>query len=161
MDFSQLITLVEWTNALDELMAKAMLAIQNNDDQQIADLQEILFDFQRQSPPNFESLDAIAFKISLELNRVNRTNALINVRKLAQELKDLNKILAVATTNANLSADTIQLKSTKEILNKAKLSLTILKGLRDDLADNSTNLGKKVMAIFKAIQDFENAFPDA
>jgi hypothetical protein len=161
MDFSELITLTEWTNALDELIAKATLAIQNNDEQQITDLQDVLLDFQRQSPPNFESLDTIAFKISLELNRVNRTTALINIRKLAQELKDLNRILGVATANANQSADVIQLKSTKEILNKAKTSLTILKGLRDDLADNSTNLGQKVAAVFEAIQDFENAFPDA
>jgi hypothetical protein len=36
-----------------------------------------------------------------------------------------------------------------------------LKGLRNDLADNSTDLGKKVNAIFKAIQDFEDAFPNA
>ena len=161
MDFSQLITLAEWTNVLDELIDKAMLAIQNNEEQQISDLQEVLLDFQRQSPPNFESLDTIAFKVSLELNRVNRTTALINIRKFAQELKDLNRILGVATANANQSADTIQLKTTKEILGKAKTSLTILKGLRDDLADNSTDLGRKVLAVFEAIQDFENAFPDA
>ncbi len=160
MDFSQLITLAEWTNALDELIAKAMLAIQSNDEQQITDLQDVLLEFQRQSPPNFESLDTIAFKISLELNRVNRTTALINIRKLAQELRDLNRILGVATANANQSADIIQLKSTKEFLSKAKTSLTILKGLRDDLADNSTDLGRKVAAVFKAIQDFEDAFLD-
>lgn len=161
MDFSQLITLAEWTNVLDELIAKAMLAIQNNEEQQISDLQDVLLDFQRQSPPNFESLDTIAFKVSLELNRVNRTTALINIRKLAQELKDLNRILGVATANANQSADAIQLKSTKEFLNKAKTSLTILKSLRNELADDSTELGKKVAAVFEAIQDFERAFPDA
>jgi hypothetical protein len=36
-----------------------------------------------------------------------------------------------------------------------------LKGLRNDLANNSTDLGKKVAAVMKAIKDFEDAFPDA
>ena len=49
----------------------------------------------------------------------------------------------------------------KSVELSAKTSLNILKGLRNDLADNSTDLGKKVSAIFKAINDFEEAFPDA
>ncbi len=69
--------------------------------------------------------------------------------------------MGVATQNAAQSADAIQLKTTKEFLSKAKTSLNILKGLRNDLDDNSTDLGKKVSAIFKAINDFEEAFPDA
>lgn len=161
MDFSLLITLADWTTALEQLIASANNALQNNDDNQISDLQDELFQFQRQSPPNFESLDAIAFKTSLELNRANRNTALKNLANLSQELKNLNSILGVATENATQSADAIQLKNVKEFLSKAKTSLNILKGLRYDLADNSTDLGKKVAAIFKAINDFEDAFPNA
>jgi hypothetical protein len=161
MDFSQLMTLADWTSALEQLIASSNTALQNNDDTQISDLQDVLFQFQRQSPPNFESLDTIAFKTSLELNRANRNTALKNLANLSQELKNLNSILGVATENATQSADALQLKNVKDFLSKAKTSLTILKGLRNDLADNSTDLGKKITAVFKAIKDFEEAFPDA
>ena len=127
MDFSQLITLADWTTALEQLIASANDALQNNDDEKISDLQDELSQFQRQSPPNFESLDAIAFKTFLELNRANRNSALKNIANLSQELKNLNSILGVATQNATQSADAIQLKTTKEFLSKAKTSLNILK----------------------------------
>jgi hypothetical protein len=161
MDFSQLITLADWTTALEQLIASANNALQNNDDNQISNLQDDLFQFQRQSPPNFESLDAIAFKTSLELNRANRNTALKNLTNLSQELINLNSILSVATENATQSADALQLKNVKDFLSKAKTSLNVLKGLRNDLASSSTDLGKKVAAVMKAIKDFEDAFPDA
>ena len=161
MDFSQLMTLADWTTALEQLIASANNALQNNDDTQISDLQDVLFQFQRQSPPNFESLDAIAFKTSLELNRANRNTALKNLTNLSQELINLNSILSVATENAAQSADALQLKNVKDFLSKAKTSINILKDLRNDLANNSTDLGKKVAAVMKSIKDFEEAFPDA
>lgn len=161
MDFSQLMTLADWTTALEQLIDSANNALQNNDDNQISNLQDDLFQFQRQSPPNFESLDAIAFKTSLELNRANRNTALKNLANLSQELKNLNSILSVATENATQSADALQLKNVKDFLSKAKTSINILKGLRNDLANSSTDLGKKVAAVMKAIKDFEEAFPDA
>jgi hypothetical protein len=69
--------------------------------------------------------------------------------------------LSVATENATQSADALQLKNVKDFLSKAKTSINILKGLRNDLANSSTDLGKKVAAVMKAIKDFEDAFPDA
>lgn len=161
MDFSSLVTLEDWTNALNQLITASTTAIQNNQQGKIADLQDNLFNYQQISPVNFDSLDSIAAKLSLELNRANRQTALKNIADIAQELNNLKNILGVATEHANQSADVIQLKTTKEFLDKAKTSLTILKGLRNDLADNSTDLGKKVAAVFKAIQEFEEAFPNA
>ena len=161
MDFSQLVTLADWTNALNQLIAASTTAVQNGDTAKIADLQDDLFNYQQISPVNFDSLDSLAAKLSLKLNGTNRQAILRNIADIAEELKNLKNILGVATEHANQSADAIQLKSTKEFLSKAKTSLTILKGLRNDLADNSTDLGEKVAAIFKAINDFEEAFPDA
>lgn len=160
MDFSSLVTLEDWTNALDQLIVASTTAIHNNNQGKIADLQDDLFNYQQISPVNFDSLDSIAAKLSLELNRANRQIALKNIAEIADELKNLKNILGVATEHANQSADDIQLKSTKNFLNKAKTSLTILKGLRNDLTDNSTDLGRKVTAVFKAIQEFEEAFPE-
>ncbi|MDZ7898507.1 MAG: hypothetical protein U5N85_10855 [Arcicella sp.] len=72
----------------------------------------------------------------------------------------MKNLLGVATDHANQTADAIQLKSAKEFLSKAKTSITILKSLRADLSDTNTDLGRKVAAVFKAIQNFEEAFPD-
>ena len=160
MDFSSLVTLEDWTNALDQLIAASTTAVQNGDTAKIADLQDDLFNYQQISPVNFDSLDSIAAKLSLELNRANRQIALKNIAEIANQLKNLKNILGVATEHANQSANAIQLKTTKDFLNKAKTSLTILKGLRNDLTDNSTDLGRKVTAVFKAIQEFEEAFPE-
>lgn len=161
MDFSQLVTLANWTNALDQLIAASTTAVQNNDTAKIADLQDDLFNFQQISPVNFDSLDSIAAKLSLELNRANRQIALRNIAAIAEELRNLKSILGVATEHANQSADAIQLKTTKDFLSKAKTSITILKNLRNDLSNENSDLGKKVAAVVKAIQEFEAAFPDA
>lgn len=161
MDFTNFATVNDWTTALEQLIASSVVAIQNDNRIQINELQTDLLDFQDQSPTKFDSLDAIAFRVSLELNRASRTAALRNLENLRQELRNLNSMLEVATEHANQSADAIQLKSTKDFLNKAKTSLIILKGLRNELDDNTTDLGRKVAAVFKAIQDFEAAFPEA
>jgi hypothetical protein len=161
MDFSQLITLEDWTKALDQLIAASTTAVQNGDTAKIADLQDDLFNYQQVSPVNFDSLDSIAAKLSLKLNSINREATLRNIALIAQELNNLKNILGVATEHANLSADAIQLKTTKDFLTKAKTSLNILKGLRAELDNDNTDLGKKVAAVFKAINDFEAAFPDA
>jgi hypothetical protein len=159
MDFTNFATVNDWTTALEQLIADSVVAIQNDNHLQINQLQTDLLDFQDQSPTKFDSLDAIAFKISLELNRASRTAALRNLENLRQELRNLNSMLEVATNHAIEAADSIHLKNTKDFLGKAKTSLTILKGLRDDLADNTTNLGRKIQAVVQAINDFEAAFP--
>jgi hypothetical protein len=161
MDFSQLTTLEDWTKALDQLIAASTTAVQNGDTAKIADLQDDLFNYQQISPVNFDSLDNIAAKLSLKLNGINRQATLRNIAEIAQELNNLKNILGVATEHANQSADAIQLKTTKDFLSKAKTSLIILKGLRTELDNNTTDLGRKVAAVFKAIKDFEEAFPDA
>jgi hypothetical protein len=161
MDFSQLTTLEDWTKALDQLIAASTTAVQNSDTAKIADLQDDLFNYQQISPVNFDSLDNIAAKLSLKLNGINRQATLRNIAEIAQELNNLKNILGVATEHANQSADAIQLKTTKDFLSKAKTSLIILKGLRTELDNNNTDLGRKVAAVFKAIKDFEEAFPDA
>lgn len=161
MDFSQLITLEDWTKALDQLIAASTTAVQNGDTAKIADLQDDLFNYQQVSPVNFDSLDSIAAKLSLKLNSINRETTLRNIALISQELNNLKNILGVATEHANQSADAIQLKTTKDFLSKAKTSLNILKGLRTELDNDNTDLGRKVTAVFKAINDFEAAFPDA
>jgi hypothetical protein len=161
MDFSQLITIEDWTKALEQLMSSATVALQTANTTKIFELQDDLFNYQQASPPNFDSLDKIAFKLSLELNRANRQTALRNIGDLSTELSNLKNLLGVATDHANQAADTIQLKTTKDFLNKAKTSLNILIGLRNELDNDTTDLGRKVAAVFKAIKDFEEAFPDA
>lgn len=161
MDFSQLITIEDWTKALEQLMSSATVALQTANTAKIFELQDDLFNYQQASPPNFDSLDKIAFKLSLELNRANRQTALRNIGDLSTELSNLKNLLGVATDHANQAADTIQLKTTKDFLNKAKTSLNILIGLRNELDNDNTDLGRKVAAVFKAIKDFEEAFPDA
>jgi hypothetical protein len=161
MDFSQLVTIEDWTKALEQLMSSATVALQTANTAKIFDLQDDLFNYQQASPPNFDSLDKIAFKLSLELNRANRQTALKNIGDLASELSDLKNLLGVATDHANQAADVIQLKTAKDFLSKAKTSITILKGLRADLSNENSDLGKKVAAVFKAIKDFEEVFPDA
>jgi hypothetical protein len=161
MDFSQLTTLEDWTKALDQIITASTAAVQNSDTAKIADLQDDLFNYQQASPVNFDSLDSIAAKLSLKLNGINRQATLKNIADIAQELNNLKNILSVATEHANQSADAIQLKTTKDFLSKAKTSLNILKGLRAELDNTNNDLGKKVAAVFKAINDFETAFPDA
>jgi hypothetical protein len=160
MDFSQLISITDWTNALNALISESKVALQNNDTDKIIALQDDLLRFQDQTPPNFDSLDVLAMKTSFELNRASRMTAIKNIEAIATELGNLNLMISIATERANLSAEAIQLRSAKEFLGKAKASLLILKSLKDELTDTSSDVSDKVMALLKAIKDFENAFPD-
>ena len=83
-----------------------------------------------------------------------------NIIDIANELHNLKNILGVATEHANQSADEIQLKSTKDFLSNAKIILNILKGRRTELDDNNTDLGRKVVVVFKGISNFGMVFPD-
>jgi chromosome segregation ATPase len=108
----------------------------------------------------FDNLESRALKVSNELNRASKTIALRNLNDLLSQLKELDKQLNVQTADATQTSNELQLKSTKEFLTKAKTSLTILKGLKAELDNDTTDLGKKVAAVFKAINDFEEAFPN-
>jgi hypothetical protein len=158
MNFDELTTVSDWSEALRELVALATSAVQRNDADEMLKIQELLLAFQEQSPPSFNSLDAIAARTSIELNRTSRDIILANLSSLSRELLNLSQLMGVAAEHALLRSDAIQLKNTKSFLSKAKASLQILTGLRDDLNDSSTNLGRKVDAVFNAINDFETAF---
>lgn len=158
MNFDALITISDWTLALQQLVALADAAVQSGNQDDTANVQDSLFVFRQQSPPTVNNLDAIAFSVSNELNRQNRRLALDKLKELGEELANLNKSLDAATQQALTRSDEIQLKSTKDMLSKAKVSLEILKSLRQDLQDPTTPLGQKVGDVFTAIQEFEKAF---
>lgn len=158
MDFSQLITVADWTAALQQILTLAEAAIRSGSQDDIDKAQDLLFEFQQQSPPSVNNLDDIAFTISRELTRQNKDQILKNLAELSKELLTLSKFLDVATEHALLKSDAIQLKNTKDFLSKAKASLEILQSLREDLQDPDTELGGKIEGLFKAINDFEKAF---
>ncbi|GAB3995621.1 hypothetical protein GCM10028807_36260 [Spirosoma daeguense] len=158
MNFDELITVADWTSALQQIVSLADAAFKSRDQDEIDKVQDLLFKFQEQSPPSVNNLDTIAFKVSKELAKENKEQVLKNLNDLSKELVTLSKFLDVATEHALLKSDAIQLKNTKDFLSKAKASLEILKGLREDLQDPTTNLGKKVEEVFKAINEFEKAF---
>ena len=158
MNFDGLITVADWTSALQQLVALADAAVQSGNQDDMANVQDLLFAFRQQSPPTVNNLDALAFSVSNELNRQNRQLALNKLKELGEELADLSKSLGAATEQALMRSDEIQLKNTKEVLNKAKVSLEVLKSLRQDLQDPATPLGQKVGDVFAAIHEFERAF---
>ena len=158
MNFDEFITVSDWTQALQQLISLANNAVQQNDQNELGTIQDLLIQFQNQSPPSMNSLDVIAFKTVNALNKTQRQAVLTSLNELSLELINLTKLINKATDQATQSTDEIQLKNTKEFLTKAKVSLGILTGLRADMQDTTTDLGKKVEAVFKAIGDFQQAF---
>jgi hypothetical protein len=165
MDFSILNTDSEWVSALQDLTNLVIKAIDKSNLADISNLRVVLKNYRDTLAENmhlseFDNLESRALKVSNELNRASKTIALRNLNDLLSQLKELDKQLNVQTADATQTSNELQLKSTKEFLTKAKTSLTILKGLKAELDNDTTDLGKKVAAVFKAINDFEEAFPN-
>jgi hypothetical protein len=160
MDFTKFESRAEWTDALEQIIILARNAISNNNQIQIDSIQDILREYQEKSPLGLEDLDLIASQILMELNGDARRNALRNLENIASEVKGLGAVIQAITDDAEHSSKDLQLKVVKEFLTKTKTSINILKSFRDDISNDTTNLGQTVKAVFNAIKAFEEAFPD-
>lgn len=161
MNFDTLVTVQDWTEALQELIRRGQNAVDQNNTEEIENVQNLLFDFQLASPKSFDDLDAIAFKTARELNAQNRAAILNTLTELSEELLTFSNTLAVSTEQALAQSDKIQLKNVMDVLEKANTGLDILLELREDLRDKDSELGKKVEAVFIAIKEFRDAFKEA
>jgi flagellar biosynthesis chaperone FliJ len=166
MDFSTLNTTVEWSSSLHDLINLCKKAVETQNLADIGKMRTVLENYRNELSNNthlnqFDELERISTGTLLELNRASRTIALRNLGNLTGELAALDTQLRELADDANDTSDKLQLKSTKNFLTKAKASLNILKGLRTELDNNNTDVGRKVAAVFKAIKEFEETFPDA
>jgi flagellar biosynthesis chaperone FliJ len=166
MDFSELNTSAEWSSSLQDLINLCKKAVETQNFADIGKMRTVLENYINELSNNahlaqFDELERISTGALLELNRASRTIALRNLGNLTGELTTLDSQLRELADDANDTSDKLQLKSTKNFLSKAKSSLNILKGLRTELDDDTTDLGKKVAALFKAIKEFDETFLDA
>jgi flagellar biosynthesis chaperone FliJ len=165
MDFSTLNTSAEWSSSLQDLINLCKKAVETQNLADIGKMKTVLENYRSELSNNahlsqFDELERISTGVLLELNRASRTIALRNLGNLTGELSTLDAQLRQLADNAINTSDKLQLKNTKDFLSKAKTSLNILKGLRNELDNDTTDLGRKVAAVFNAINDFEEAFPD-
>jgi hypothetical protein len=166
MDFSILNTDSEWVATLQDLTSLVTKAIDKSKVDDINKLRIVMQNFRNALAPNmflseFDNLDTISLKVTTELNRASRNIALRNLTDLTNQLKTLDTQLIDLTASATQTSEELQLKNAKEFLTKAKTSLNILTGLKAELDNDTTDIGQKVAAVFKAIKGFEVAFPDA
>jgi flagellar biosynthesis chaperone FliJ len=166
MDFSTLNTSAEWSSSLQDLINLCKKAVETQNLADISKMRTVVENYRNELSNNahlnqFDELERISTGVLLELNRASRTIALRNLGNLTGDLQTLDAQLRQLADDANDTSDKLQLKSTKDFLSKAKTSLNILMGLRTELDNDNTDLGRKVAAVFKAIKEFETAFPDA
>lgn len=160
MNFDTLVTVQDWTEALQALIRRGQNAVDQNNTEEIENIQDLLLDFQLASPKSFDDLDAIAFKTAQELNAQNRVTILNTLTELSEELVTFSNTLSVSTEQALAQSDKIQLKNVMDVLEKANTGLAILVDLREDLQNTDSELGKKAEAVFIAIKEFREAFKE-
>jgi flagellar biosynthesis chaperone FliJ len=166
MDFSTLNTSAEWSSSLQDLTNLCKKAVETQNLADVGKMRTVLENYRNELSNNahlyqFDELERISTGALLELNRASRTIALRNLGSLTGELSTLDSQLRPLADEANATSDSLQLKTTKDFLSKTKTSLNILKGLKAEFDNDTTDLGRKVTAAFKAIKDLEAVFPNA
>jgi hypothetical protein len=159
INFDELVTLADWTAALQSILDEAKTAIQSNDQGKKLELQDQLRAYIKRSPEKCEFLDNIAHKAidDLFISVVGSALSAIDARNA--ELKKATAVVADVTHEAENDAKSIQFKTAIEVLTKAKAAVEKLKALEQQLAQPDQNLLDKIKALTDAISDLSGLLP--
>ena len=156
MNWNALGRAADWAGALDSLLRLSEAAIRQRNAAEAARLQALLADFREHSPPSVNELDRLAYQTGVELSRLQRETALANLKKLTEELAVQTLKIKGQADAALKRAEQIQLVAVTDAVEKARVGLTVLAGLRDDL--QTADLGQQLEALLRRLQALRQAF---
>lgn len=156
MNWDELITIKDWANALDDLLAQAKKAVQDDNDAKKSELQDILLEYISESPPTANPLDQVAHQAIDDLNRSQKNAILKAINDRNAQLKQLRQLIETASAQAMSTARDIQLKSVQELLGKVKTSVEVLKTLETALDQPDLTLVQKIKDTVKAVEELSD-----
>ncbi len=156
--FDELITIEDWSGALETILDAAVKATENADSQERQDLQDLLLTYIKRSPAKVELLDVIAREAIEDLALAQIAVSLERISSRSAELDRAVALIKNVTAEAKKDERSLQLESTLDALAKAKAAIDALTKLEKSLAGADQNLlqklkasGEAVAAVVKAI----------
>ena len=157
--WSELVTTEAWVDVLEKILEEAEAAIQQNDAGKKLELQRLLKEFTKQSPPipALDTLDGIARKThdDLFVNIVEKSIEAIALRNA--ELGKAKDSISGAARELQNEQKASMIKNIIEALQKPKPLLDTLKTLEENRDNPDRALLKRIEALKNAISEFERA----
>lgn len=153
--FSALITIDDWAASLGRLLKEVEEAIRAGEANAKLALEDLLFEFIKQSPPAAQYLDAIAGQAQRDLLTSEVQQALAGIAARNAELKRATLLIKQAAEQAQKSKKELQFENVLSVLEKAKAGLEALKELEEAATAPDRELLDRVVAVTGAIAELE------
>ena len=151
IDWTQLNSIQDWTDALNKILSNAKKALDDNDQDAKLDTQEQLIEFIKESPQRCDFLDNIASKAAHDLFLDTVQASIQAIASRNAELQQATKIISGVTEEANSDAKTLLLTDVKSSLDKVTAGLTKLQAA----ATGDKNLLDRIKGVQDAITEFK------
>lgn len=155
INWDELRFIKDWSAALTQILAEAKTAREANDSEARQELQDLLLQFVKNSPPNCEALDKIARRAAEDLFIEQTSAAVAAISARMNELKSATGLIEGVTSENKETARSLQLKNVTSAIDKARNAVQALKTIERALANPDNDLLTKIEALLRAVDELQ------
>jgi hypothetical protein len=159
IDWGGLVTLRDWADALDFLLASARDAATKQETPARLAAQAALLEFAKRSPAMCNALDDIATAATHDLYEAQADACLRAITKRQNDLAKAVALIDAATDHAQKDVRDIQLANVVDLLDKTSAALGTLKRLEKAFDTPDENMLRKIAALEQAIAELRKLPP--
>jgi predicted nucleic acid-binding Zn-ribbon protein len=152
--WSTLVTLNDWTDALERLLTAAESARATNNARAVREVQTALVTFTKQSPAMANALDDIAHEAARDLYLARLDQALRQLAARKKALADARQLIEEATAQARRDTADIRLENVRLLVEKTMAALKAYERIRRNLESADDDVLRSVRAALNALADF-------
>jgi hypothetical protein len=152
--WATLVTLTDWTDALERLLAAAESARAKKDMRAVRAAQAELIAFTKQSPAMANALDDIASEAARDLYLASLEHSLLQLAARKKALADARRLIVEATEQARRNTADIQLTKVHALVLETAAALRAYEQLQRDLDDADDDVLASIGAALAALKDF-------
>ena len=151
--FDQLVTIAQWTQALDALLERANAAATSGG--AVAGIQEDLFAFVKESPGKCDFLDVIAAAAANDLFDREASRLIASIASRKRELQIATKTLNSVTTDLGKTESQLKFEKIIQTLQVSADLIQELKDVRKDLTEEQKSILDRALAIADSVDDIQ------
>jgi hypothetical protein len=151
--FDELVTIAEWTKALEDLLDRAASLSQQG--QEIGEVLDDLQAFIKASPAKCDALDKIAFRAGGDLAQADIKRRIDAIASRKQDIAAETKTLASATTDLQQAKSSLEFQDVIRTLELSTAVVDELKTLRATLSEPEKSALDKAIAAAKTANDIQ------
>lgn len=152
--WSTLVTLTDWTDALERLLSAAESARARKNARAVRTVQAELIAFTKHSPAVANALDDIAYAAARDLYLTSLDHSLRQLADRRKALADAKRLIEEAAEQARKGTADIQLEQLRALVGETAAALKAYEKLRKGLAGADDDVLKSIRAALGALKDF-------